>query len=132
MRSAVIFFVLLLWPLSLPSAASAAPLLFMARSTRSTTEYAPSRPPHPNMALSRAAGGAAITIRKLTSAKDRQICGYPLRERIKVGESPSFRLRRFTPAGFSHAHRRKDYQNRSVLDHRSVPSGPRLAFIQPA
>ena len=48
--------------------------LFMARSTRSTTEYAPSRPPHPNMALSRAAGGAAITIRKLTSAKDRQIC----------------------------------------------------------
>jgi hypothetical protein len=64
----------------------------MARSTRSTTERAPSRPPHPNMAVSRAAGGAATTIRKLISAKDRQICGYPLQN--KVGESRSFRLRR--------------------------------------
>jgi hypothetical protein len=64
----------------------------MARSTRSTTERAPSRPPHPNMAVSRAAGGAATTIRKLISAKDRQICGYPLQN--KVDESRSFRLRR--------------------------------------
>jgi len=101
MRSAVIFFVLLLWPLSLPSAASAAPLSLYGPFDQKHYGLRSEPAPHPNMALSRAAGGAAITIRKLTSAKDRQICGYPLRERIKVGESPSFRLRRFTPAGFS-------------------------------
>ena len=66
--------------------------LFMARSTRSTTERALSRPPHPNMALSRAAGGAATTIRKLTSAKNRQVRGYPLQK--KVGEPPTLRRRR--------------------------------------
>jgi hypothetical protein len=48
--------------------------LYMARSTRSTTECAPSRLPRPPMALSRAVGGAATTTRNLTSAKDRQSC----------------------------------------------------------
>ena len=46
--------------------------LFMARSTRSTTECAPSRPPHPNMELSSAAGGAA------TSLKAASVGGFPM------------------------------------------------------
>jgi hypothetical protein len=77
--------------------------LFMARLTRSTTECAPSRLPHPPMAFSRAAGGAATTIRKLTSATDRPICvkgrlsrrplstGRALNSKISVGDSDASR-----------------------------------------
>ena len=77
MRTAVIFLVLLLRPLSLlPSAASAGPLsLFMARSTRSTTARAAVRPHQTHIArLSRAVAGAATAIRKLTGVRDRPIC----------------------------------------------------------
>ena len=101
MRSAVIFFVLLLWPLSLPSAASAAPLSLYGPFDQKHYGVRSEPASSPEYGALSGCGRAAITIRKLTRAEDRQICGYPLRERIKVGESPSFRLRRFTPAGFS-------------------------------
>ena len=103
MRRTVIFFVLLLWPLSIVAAERGERPAPAVRSTRSTAEYAPSRLPHPPMALSRPAGGAATTIRKLTSAKDRQICveghlgwrpfstGRALNPEISVGDSGAFR-----------------------------------------
>jgi hypothetical protein len=68
MRSAVIFFVLLLWPLALPSAASAGPLSLYGPFDE--THYGVRSEP----ASSPEYGGLSGRYRKLTSAKDRQIC----------------------------------------------------------
>jgi hypothetical protein len=100
MRNAVVFFVLLLWPLSLPSAASAAPLSLYGPfdqkhyGTRSEPDSSPEYG-----ALS-GAGGAATTIRKLTSAKDQQICVKGrLLAKGWIGHGSSLRFYRITPAG---------------------------------
>jgi hypothetical protein len=88
-RSAIIFLVLLFWPLSLPSAASASPMSLYGPwhdgqrggPVRSVTLRT----------FSGAVGGAATAIQQLASARDRLMCiegGLGARPLFISGQSP--------------------------------------------